>query len=433
MLWLISIVQASVVSSNIVVRQLENGVTIVVYPQQNEPLVAVQTWMNVGSRHETSDGTTGYAHFFEHLMFQGTEQFSAQERKKELMLLSADENAWTSQDFTCYHILAPADGVERILEIEADRFQNIVLTKEKVQREAGAVQGEYRKSRNAAYAVWQEDILGQFYDIHPYQHSVIGLKQDIDEMPSGLEKVQQFYQDHYRPSNTTIVVVGGVDVDTVVRKVEDLYGGWNGSEEPSALPPPEEPPFAGPKQVQLEWDRTPVAPRLSLYFRTPKPSAESVEYAALRVLSTLWSCDCSSLYAQLQEADATLVRRLNASESSRVDSAMFSINTELYSIDDANRVEEIIFAEIQALANMDPAALEQVKHSILQQQRLQLTSPDRWAFQLGRAQVQYGNVSSLDVQMTNIQQVSKDDIVLVATKYLTQENMLRATLTGAEQ
>ena len=167
----VPIVQASVIPSNIVIQTMDNGMNVVVLPQEDTQLVSVQTWMSVGARHETIDGTTGYAHFFEHLMFQGTNTLSKDERKRELMLLAADENAWTSQDFTCYHLLAPASSVDRILEIEADRFQNIVLQEDIIKREAGAVMGEFRKGRNA-YSVWREAILAQSYLVHSYGHRI---------------------------------------------------------------------------------------------------------------------------------------------------------------------------------------------------------------------------------------------------------------------
>jgi len=429
MVWLISIVHAAVVPSNVLVKILDNGLTAVVVPQEDSELVAVQTWMRVGARHETIEGTTGYAHFFEHLMFQGTESLSRVERKKELMLLAVDENAWTSQDFTCYHLLAPATAVNRILEIEADRFQNLVLDESKVQREAGAVLGEFRKGRNSAEQVWEEAILAAAYKVHGYGHSTLGLEQDIRNMSDGLDKVQQFYQEQYRPSNAVVVVVGGIDAQMVLNKIETEFSNWEeGSLKISG--PMEEIEQLETRTVDLEWTKNPIQPQVTWRFKTPKPDPASKDYAALKVLAHLLSSENSELYHDLVYTESPLARSVSARASTKVDPALFSINVVLRSAEDFGKVEERVLLEIDRLKDCDGLIVEKSKRALLRQYQLSLTSPDRWAFSVGHTVAQYNDISALNQQMEMIEKVMPEDIALVLQQYVQPERMLRATLKG---
>jgi zinc protease len=429
MVWLISIVQAAVVPSNALVKVLDNGLTAVVVPQEDSSLVAVQTWMRVGARHESMEGTTGYAHFFEHLMFQGTESLSRTERKKELMLLAVDENAWTSQDFTCYHLLAPASAVNRILEIEADRFQHLVLDQSKVQREAGAVLGEFRKGRNSAEQVWEEAILAAAYKVHGYGHSTLGFEQDIRNMPDGLGRVQQFYQEQYRPSNVVVVVVGGIDGQKILDKIEAEFSNWEEGA-PIRSGPMEEAQQLETRTVDIEWTKNPVQPQVTWRFKTPKPDPTSKDFAALKVLAHMLSSENSELYRDLVYTESPLARSVWARASTKVDPALFSINVVLRSAEDIGAVEERVLLEIDRLKEADSVIVEKSKSALLRQYQLSLTSPDRWAFSVGHTVSQYNDISALDQQMERIEKVTSEDIAVVLQKYVQPERMLRATLKG---
>ena len=136
-----------------------------------------------GRPHEVAPGTTGFAHFFEHLMFHGTEALPAEAREDRLLELAAEENAWTSEDDTCYHLLFPAQQLEAVLRLEVDRFSALVLTDEGVRRESGAVYGEFRKSRSNPEMLLWEALWSTAFAVHPYGHSTLGLEADIAAMP----------------------------------------------------------------------------------------------------------------------------------------------------------------------------------------------------------------------------------------------------------
>jgi zinc protease len=210
----------------------DNGLTVVVLPLSSE-LVALQVWVSVGSRHEVLAGTTGYAHFFEHLMFRGSENYSAQAREATMLKLSAVDNAWTSTDHTCYHALAPADRLDALLDLEADRLQALALTPESVEQESGAVMGELRKDASSPGSRLYTTLYDTAFTTHTYKHMTIGLEADVLAMASGFDVARAFYADHYRPERVTVVIAGGVEPAATVEAVRQRLAGWS----PPPAPP----------------------------------------------------------------------------------------------------------------------------------------------------------------------------------------------------
>src|SRR5687768_1428638 len=128
-------------------RTLPNGLTVIVVPMPSDGLAAYWTIVRTGSRDEYEPGRTGFAHFFEHMMFRGTERFPSDVYNRIITTIGADANAYTTDDHTAYHLAMAAEDLERVMEIESDRFQNLSYAEGAFQTEAGAVYGEYRKSR----------------------------------------------------------------------------------------------------------------------------------------------------------------------------------------------------------------------------------------------------------------------------------------------
>ncbi len=128
-------------------RTLANGLKVIVMPMPSDGLVAYWTVVRTGSRDEYEAGHTGFAHFFEHMMFRGTDRFPAEEYNRIVTTIGADTNAYTTDDHTAYHFTMAAEDLERVMELESDRFQNLKYAESAFQTEAGAVYGEYRKDR----------------------------------------------------------------------------------------------------------------------------------------------------------------------------------------------------------------------------------------------------------------------------------------------
>src|SRR6185436_4801242 len=130
----------------VVEKTLANGLRIYVVPYDSPGLVAYYSVVRTGSRNEVEPGLSGFAHFFEHMMFRGTDRYPADKYNDILKRIGADSNAFTTDDWTCYHITASTAALETVMDIESDRFQNLKYTNEAFQKEAGAVLGEYNKN-----------------------------------------------------------------------------------------------------------------------------------------------------------------------------------------------------------------------------------------------------------------------------------------------
>ena len=167
--------------------------------------------MRTGSRDEYEPGRSGFAHFFEHMMFRGTERYPSELYQKKLAEMGANANAYTTDDHTAYHISMTAEDLEQVLDLESDRFQNLSYPEVAFQTEAGAVYGEYRKSRTDPMFTLYESLMATAFEQHTYGHTTLGYERDIAAMPTLYEYSRNFFRRYYRPENTVLFIAGDVD------------------------------------------------------------------------------------------------------------------------------------------------------------------------------------------------------------------------------
>src|ERR1051325_12128900 len=173
---------------------LPNGLRVALIQYDSPGLVAYYTLMRVGSRNEVEKGRSGYAHFFEHMMFRGTKQHPSDDYNSTVTRLGLNTNAYTSLDMTVYHLYGPAMALPTIIEYEADRFQNLAYDEAQFKTEAGAILGEYAKSASNPELKLAEVLQGTAFDKHTYKHLTIGFLQDIQAMPSGFSYSREFFR-----------------------------------------------------------------------------------------------------------------------------------------------------------------------------------------------------------------------------------------------
>jgi len=234
-----------------------------VAPDHAAPVVCVQTWFAVGSRHERP-GKTGIAHLFEHLMFGATENqaFGAFDRRIEEA--GGDTNGATWLDWTYYTNDVPAAALPLVLELEADRLQNLVLEPEPVEREREVVLNERRETvEDDVDELASEHLYLEAFRVHGYRHPTIGFTEDVEGLT--IADCQAFYRTYYAPNNATLVVVGDADPETVAELVARHYGEMVASELPDA-PQDLEPP---PEERRLQLDLPTDLSRLVVGFRAP--------------------------------------------------------------------------------------------------------------------------------------------------------------------
>ena len=215
---------------------LDNGLRTVVVPMSSNGLVSLWSIVRTGSRDEFEAGRTGFAHFFEHMMFRGTERFSSEAYVSVMLELGADTNAFTTDDLTAFHMTIAATGLERALDVESDRFMHLAYSESDFRTEAGAVYGEYRKGKTDPLFTLYEAVRETAFDHHTYGHTTMGYESDIAAMPELYAFSLDFFARHYRPDNSILLVCGDVRASEVEKLVRKYYGGWKPGHVAPAIP-----------------------------------------------------------------------------------------------------------------------------------------------------------------------------------------------------
>ncbi|MCR4416040.1 MAG: insulinase family protein, partial [Thermoguttaceae bacterium] len=207
-------------------ERLPNGLTAIVIPMESPGLVSYYSIVRTGSRDEVEPGRSGFAHFFEHMMFRGTKRFPGPVYDRIVTGIGADANAYTTDDYTAYHLTFAKEDLETVVDIESDRFQNLHYEQPAFQTEAGAVYGEYRKSVTQPFFLLEERLKDLAYDVHTYKHTTMGFEADVKAMPGAYEYSLAFFDRFYRPENVVLLIVGDVEPQPVLELVRKYYGPW---------------------------------------------------------------------------------------------------------------------------------------------------------------------------------------------------------------
>jgi zinc protease len=203
---------------------LDNGLRVVVHQDRKAPLVAVSVWYRVGSKHEPK-GKTGFAHLFEHLMFNGSENSPGDFFEPLQQVGATDFNGTTNADRTNYFETVPAGALDRALFLESDRMGYLLgaVTQEKLDNQRGVVQNEKRQGDNNPYGLLRYEIFENLFPKgHPYHHSTIGSMADLNS--ASLADVKKWFSDNYGPNNAVLVLAGDVDLATAKEKVQKWFG-----------------------------------------------------------------------------------------------------------------------------------------------------------------------------------------------------------------
>ncbi len=199
---------------------LDNGLTLIVHEDHKAPIVAVNVWYHVGSKNE-KPGKTGFAHLFEHLMFNGSEHYNDDYFKPMEKIGATDLNGTTNEDRTNYFENVPTPALDLALWMESDRMGHLLgaINQAKLDEQRGVVQNEKRQGENEPYSVSEELIARACFPAgHPYSWTVIGSMEDLDA--ASLDDVQQWFKSYYGPTNAVIAIAGDIDAQTALAKVE---------------------------------------------------------------------------------------------------------------------------------------------------------------------------------------------------------------------
>ena len=277
---------------------LDNGLRVILSRDATAPIVAVNLWYDVGSKHE-KPGKTGFAHLFEHMMFQGTATVDKGQHFSLIQAAGGTLNATTWLDRTNYFDTLPAHELELALWLEADRMANLLpaMTQEKLDNQRDVVKNERRWSvDNQPYGSWDEKMQELVYpESHPYHHSTIGSMEDLSA--ASLDDVREFFATYYAPNNAVLTVAGGFEADDAMRMVERHFGPIPPN--PTLPPPPDMSvePIMGSELRETVPDQVPL-PRIYMSHRAPVFGTDAFD--ALDVAADiLGSGRASRLYASL--------------------------------------------------------------------------------------------------------------------------------------
>ena len=278
---------------------LDNGLTLLVHEDHKAPIVAVNVWYHVGSKNE-KPGRTGFAHLFEHLMFNGSENFNDDYFKVLERVGATDLNGTTSEDRTNYFQNVPTSAVDLALWMESDRMGHLLgaLDQAKLDEQRGVVQNEKRQGENQPYAISEELITKATWpEGHPYSWTVIGSMEDLNA--ASLDDVKEWFKSYYGAANATLVVAGDIDANTAYEKVKKYFG-----DVPSGPPVARFESWVAKRtgsQRQEAQDRVPQA-RIYKVWNVPKRGSQDATYLDL-VSDVLASGKTSRLYERLVYRD----------------------------------------------------------------------------------------------------------------------------------
>jgi zinc protease len=208
--------------SEVRTRRLANGLQLVVWPDHNIPNVALHNWVRVGSRNE-HDGGTGLAHFFEHMMFNGTRRRAQGEFDRLMEEQGGSNNAYTSQDVTVYQDWFPSSALEMVFDLESDRIANLAFDPAVVENERKVVYSERRlRVDDSNAALLDEQMQAAAFQVHPYRIPTIGWPADIQSWT--LADLQTFYRTYYAPNNCTLILVGDVEPEQAFALAQKYFG-----------------------------------------------------------------------------------------------------------------------------------------------------------------------------------------------------------------
>ena len=407
---------------------LTNGLRLVTVPTEHKNLVALSIVVQVGSRNEIEPGKSGFAHFFEHMMFRGSENYSSDQRDAIMKAAGAEANAYTTDDRTVYHALFSVDDLEEIIKLEADRFQRLKYSEADYKTEALAVLGEYNKnSANPMNKLW-EVLRERSFTTHTYKHTTMGFIRDIEDMPNQYDYSLDFYRRYYRPEYTVVTLVGDITQEKALELTRKYFGGWQRGDYIPKIP--QEPQQKGPRTAIIDWP-SPTLPYVVVAYHGPAYSDRQKDKAALDFLVPIAFGENSELYQKLvlneQKVDMMLV-----SFDDQVDPELFAVVARLKSFGDLGYVRDQIIATFDRYSEelVPPDKLEQTRAHIRYATALNWTSADAIADFLAPYLSLRGTPETVEKLFALYQTVSPKDIQEMARRYFNPQNRIVVSLSA---
>jgi zinc protease len=398
--------------------KLKNGLRVVLSEDHSAPTYSVCVTYDVGSRDEQV-GRTGFAHLFEHMMFQGSDKVGKGEHFILIENNGGGMNGTTNADRTNYFETLPANQIDLGLFLESDRMRSLAVNQANLDNQRDAVKEEKRLgSDNQPYGHTSETLLGTAYDNFAYKHTTIGSMEDLDA--ASLEDVKSFFRTYYAPDNAVLALVGDFKTDEALAKIKNYF------EDIPSQPAPKRPDMTEPQQTaerrkSIE-DSFAQIPRLDIAYKVPGYSA--ADYMPVQVLmSILGSGQSSRLYQKLvkeKEYAASVFAGSGARRATGLAQIVALVRPGV-SLDD---VDKTIAEEVEKVRT-DPVEdweLAKVRLKYRHDHAQQMSSTLFRAIQLAYYTVAWNDPEVVNTEEARLDAVTKDDILRVAKTYLAPTN-----------
>ena len=405
--------------------KLDNGLKVIVREDHRAPVVVSQIWYKVGSSYETP-GSTGLSHALEHMMFKGSRKFGPGEASRILRELGAEENAFTSDDYTAYYQVLARDRLAVAFELEADRMTGLTLPADEFAREIEVIKEERRmRTDDRPSSLAYERFKALACPASGYRNPTIGWMKDLERMT--VEDLRAWYRLWYAPNNATLVVVGDVTVGEVRQLAERYFGGI-----PAGTPAPAKLPLelAEPGERRLRLYLKTQLPSLMMGFNVPSlaTASEPRQIHALRLASALLDGGYSARLATRLERGEELVSGASAWYEGHARGDSLFILSASPNVQKGRTLEETeagLWRELEALKEQPPSAAElaRVRAQVIAGLVYERDSIAGQATAIGKLESVGLSWRLIDEELAAIEAVTPEDIRQAARTFFTRERL----------
>jgi zinc protease len=403
-------------------HDLANGLKVVLAEDHARPIVNLQVWYHVGSKDERK-GRTGFAHLFEHMMFRGSKNVAPEEHMRYVREAGGQVNAYTALDQTVYWETVPSNHLERMIWLEADRMDSLVIDEEGFKKEREVVKEERRlRVDNPPYGKVIEDLLDATFEVYPYKHLGIGSMEDLNA--ATVADVQEFFDTFYVPNNATLVIVGDFEAAKALEYARTHFGRLPKSARPVPRVTATEPPQTAQKELTKSYGNVPLPAIVSAYHIPPAGHPDSF---ALEIASDILSAgESSRLYRRLVYDEQAALQAAGQALLLEGPSLFFAIGIanqgkdvkdvakSLYDVIDGMKTSPVTADELEKAKN------QRVSGLILGRQTMQ-----QKADSLGQMAVLRNDPALYNTELDHYQKVTAEDVRRVCQKYLVAANETR--------